>query len=70
MNKSNTAYVIYNMELFLSAVFSDAQERMEVIEWALPQVITDIEETADENFNDSDIRIALARVLYNKIMNN
>lgn len=68
MDKADTAYVIYTIDLLLSGVFPDNNERNEVADKVLPEVISDIEETADKNFNDSDIRIALSRVLYKYII--
>lgn len=57
------------VSIFLSDIFSDYQERHEVLDLIINDVLEDIEETADwSNFEEDeyclgDIRIALARVL-------
>ena len=45
------------------AYLMDSEYRNRIADNILTDVIVDIEETADEEFNDSDIRIAIARVL-------
>lgn len=45
------------------AYLMDSEYRNRIADNILNDVIDDIEETADEEFNDSDIRIAIARVL-------
>lgn len=45
------------------AYLMDSEYRNEIADNILTDVIVDIEETADEKFNDSDIRLAIARVL-------
>lgn len=51
----------------LAQVFTDNSEREEIIDSVLDDVVTDIDETADDDWNFSDISIALQRVLYKKI---
>lgn len=45
------------------AYLMDSEYRNEIADNILTDVIVDIEETADKEFNDSDIRLAIARVL-------
>lgn len=45
------------------AYLMDSEYRNSIADNILTDVIVDIEETADEEFNDSDIRLAIARVL-------
>lgn len=49
-------------------IFEDGMERITVLDNLLPEIVSDIEETADEDFTSEDIRIALARALYKKII--
>lgn len=57
------------VSIFLSKIFPDDQDRHEMVNLIVGDVIADIEETADwSDYEDdeyclSDIRIALARVL-------
>ena len=57
------------VSIFLSDIFTDYQERHEVLDLIINDVLEDIEETADwsdydeDEYNLWDIRIALARVL-------
>lgn len=51
----------------LAQVFTDNSEREEIIDSVLDDVVADIDETADDDWNFSDISIALQRVLYKKI---
>lgn len=55
------------MALLLGRIFTDATECLQVTNELADEVVEDIEETADKDFNDSDIRIALARVLQKRI---
>lgn len=57
------------VSVFLSNIFRDEQDRHEVVNLIIGDVVADIEETADwsdyedDEYNLSDIQIALARVL-------
>lgn len=57
------------VSIFLGNIIRDYQDRHEVVDLILDDVVADIEETADwsdyedDEYNLSDIRIALARVL-------
>ena len=57
------------VSIFLSDIFTDYQERHEVLDLIINDVLEDIEETADWSDYDedeyclTDIRLALARVL-------
>lgn len=68
MNKSNVAFVKNEANLLLMGIFEDVIEREAVIDYVLPEIVSDIEDTADEDFTSEDVRIALARVLYKKII--
>ena len=56
------------VEQTLSAIFTDGAERQEIINKIFDEVVSDIEETADNEFNFSDVSIALQRVLLNAIL--
>lgn len=57
------------VSILLSNIFRDEQDRHEMVNLIIGDVIADIEETADwsdyaeDEYNLSDIQIALARVL-------
>lgn len=50
----------------LSYVFTDLDKMERVYYLIIDDVITDIEECADENWNNSDVSIAIQRVLMDK----
>lgn len=62
--------------IFLKDIFEDCHDRSEVIDLIIDDVIADIDETADwsdyedDEYNLDDIRIAIARVLYNAVVFN
>lgn len=56
------------VDISLSSILPDAIERDMVVISLFDDVVADVEETADEDFNSSDIDIALARVLYKRIV--
>lgn len=58
------------MNNVLIPIFSDGMERDNVVYSIFDEVIADINECADEEFNYSDIDSALSRVIYNRIINN
>ena len=62
MKQENVKYVLDTLTKTLSTLFDFSVAR-DIAEAVLLDVVIDIEETADENFNDSDINIALGRVL-------
>ena len=51
----------------LSGIFEDDYDNEIVTASIFDEVLQDIEETADEHFNDSDVRIAIARVLKKRL---
>ena len=51
----------------LSYVFTDLDKMERVYYLIIDDVITDIEECADENWNNSDVSIAIQRVLMEKL---
>ena len=57
------------VSIFLSNIFRDEQDRHEMVNLIIGDVVADIEETADwsdyedDEYNLGDIQIALARVL-------
>ena len=56
------------VDISLSSILPDAIDRDMVVISLFDDVVADVEETADEDFNSSDIDIALARVLYKRIV--
>ena len=67
MNNSQTSFIKYCIDVTLMGIFQDAFEREWVKNNIIDDVTTDIIETADENFNSDDVRIAVARTLLNKL---
>ena len=67
MKQKQINYIKDVMALLLCRIFTDATECLLVTNELADEVVEDIEETADKDFNDSDIRIALARVLQKRI---
>jgi len=51
----------------LSYVFTDLDKMERVYYLIIDDVITDIEECADENWNNSDVSIAIQRALMEKL---
>lgn len=47
----------------LSSLVSDVFDRSELVDNIIEDVTTDILETADEEYNDSDVRLAIVRTL-------
>lgn len=68
MDKSNVSFVKHEVNMLLMKIFEDAMEREVVLDNVLSEMVSDIEDTADEDFTSEDVRIALARVLYKKII--
>ncbi len=64
------------VSIFLGNIFLDSQDRHEVVDLIIDDVVADIDETADwsgykdDEYNLSDIRIALARVLKSAVVFN
>ena len=56
------------IDFTLTPVFPDAFDRDLVVNSIFGEVVEDVAQTADEKFNDSDITIALARVLKARIV--
>lgn len=68
MNAEKILFVRNILFQQLYPIFDEMRETTEVIDAIIIDVVADIEDTADEDFNSSDICIALQRVLYNKIV--
>lgn len=69
MNDSNKAFVRHTIDGLLFPILQDDIEREGVVHSILPEIVTDIDETADrDNFTSEDVRIALARVILNKFV--
>lgn len=51
----------------LSQIFTDTRYMLSVYDLIIDEVIADIEECADEKFNNSDISLAIQRVLMKKL---
>lgn len=67
MNDSNKAFVRHTIDGLLFPILQDDIEREGVVHSILPEIVADIDETADrDNFTSEDVRIALARVILNK----
>lgn len=61
--------VIYKwIDFTLHPIFPDSFDRDLVVNSILEDVVEDVEQTADNIFNGSDITIALARVLKARIV--
>lgn len=64
------------VSIFLGDIFRDYQDRHEVIDLIIDDVVADIDETADwsdyedDEYNIGDIQIALARVLKSALVFN
>ena len=56
------------VDISLSSIFKDAIDRDLVVDSIFGEVVEDIEQTADNIFNGSDIDIAIARVLKARIV--
>ena len=69
MNDSNKAFVRHTIDGLLFPILQDDIEREGVVHNILPEIVTDIDETADcDNFTSEDVRIALARVMLDKFV--
>lgn len=69
MNESNKAFVRHTIDGLLFPILQDDIEREGVTHSILPEIVTDIDETADcDNFTSEDVRIALARAILNKFV--
>ena len=69
MNKSNKAFVRHTINGLLFPILQDNIEREGVVDSILPEIVTDIDETADcNNFTSEDVRIALARAILHKFV--
>lgn len=67
MNDSSKAFVRHTLDGLLSPILQDDIDRAGVVWGILPEIVADIEETADcDNFTSEDVRIALARVILHK----
>lgn len=68
MTNDNRNFVRNVLNANIFNIFPDNIERENVVDAILPDVITDIEETADEAFNMDDVLISMSRALYKKIV--
>lgn len=68
MSENNKKDIYKWIDNSLMTIFPDAFEREMVVILLFDDVVADVEETADEEFNGSDIDIALARILYKRIV--
>ncbi len=68
MTENNKKDIYKWIDNSLMTIFPDALEREMVVISLFDDVVADVEETADEEFNGSDIDIALARILYKRIV--
>ena len=69
MNDSSKAFVRHTLDGLLFSILQDDIDRAGVVWGILPEIVADIEETADrDNFTSEDVRIALARVILNKFV--
>lgn len=67
MNDSSKAFVRHTLDGLLFPILQDDIDRAGVVWGMLPEIVADIEETADcDNFTSEDVRIALARVILHK----
>ena len=67
MTKHYRNNVGIEVKYILSDIFIEYQYMLSVYDLNIDDVITDIEECADEKFNDSDISLAVQRVLMKKL---
>lgn len=68
MTENNKKDIYHWIDNSLMTIFPDAFDRDLVVNSLFDDVVADVEETADEEFNGSDIDIALARVLHKRIV--
>lgn len=69
MNDSSKAFVRHTLDGLLFPILQDDIEREGVTHSILPEIVADIDETADcDNFTSEDVRIALARIILNKFV--
>ena len=69
MNESSKAFVRHTLDGLLFPILQDDIEREGMVYSVLPEIVADIEETADcNNFTSEDVRIALARAILNKFV--
>ena len=69
MNESSKAFVRHTLDGLLFPILQDDIDRAGVVWGVLPEVVADIEETADcDNFTSEDVRIALARAILHKFV--
>lgn len=67
MGKYERKGVELEINQILTSIFDDARDNCVVTATIIDDVIKDIEETADKDFNDCDIKIAVGRVLKNRL---
>lgn len=67
ISKLDVAIITNHTHKILQNVFTENSYRNEVVLSIIEEVIQDIEETADESFNDSDISLAVQRTIMKKI---
>jgi len=60
-------FAYQTLRVALHRIFRDVGGYEEIADAIIDEVIEDIEETADEDFTDEDVRIAMARVLKKRL---
>jgi hypothetical protein len=67
MEKNERNRVELEINQILTSIFDDTRDNCLVTATILDAVVKDIEETADKDFNDCDIKIAVGRVLKDRL---
>lgn len=68
MTEKQKQDIYFWIDITIAPVFPDAFDRDLVVISIFDEVIKDIEQTADDNFNGGDIDMAIARVLKARIL--
>lgn len=67
MTKEDKNYISQEVKELLPAIFTDSTYSNMVADNIIEDVITDIEESADADFNYSDISLAVQRTILQKM---
>ena len=68
MTKEDKNYISQEVKELLPAIFTDSTYSNMVADNIIEDVITDIEESADADFNYSDISLAVQRTILQKMV--
>lgn len=68
MTENNKKDIYKWIDNSLMTIFPDAFDRDLVVNSIFGEVVEDVEQTADKDFNSSDINMAIARVLKARIV--